>query len=368
MCGVSIRTNMSTKINYIYVYALTSPQLKKAIRKIENKIEDGWGVVGEAPTVKLDRTQAKLRDVWGDAKDEKYISERKVKQLYERNKKRKSAFPLVSKGTSYNPSAGEHAEALMELAGIQRRRKQKVDDKKRIQNEINGRTSLKAMKKAGNVQTPEEPENDEHDDSLPDKVHFPQTNERKTTAQRNKEKLLKREQGIRLTEVKEKKLLAEVTDVKKFSKELVKEAKVREDNLKVKKDMKRKREDRTRVRVNGRDINPEDFMGAIPLPEVLPPSQLPDKMSTIPGMGGVIESEFLRLQSQGVVETGKHQLRGQKKKPKRVRIRNKTKFDLETAKSRIAQPRFKMPEKIALYEAERKAKEGPVFGKNKKKR
>jgi len=273
------------------------------------------------------------------------ISTRKTRTIHEKNVKQKSHAMVPLAGVSYNPAAEDHMSALIKLHEIQTKRSKPAEERKAFKDRVEKlQAEVRAREAAAQIKDDDDADH-EDEESSEDELHFPQHSERRTTAQRNREKKQRMLQNEKERRDREKKLLSDLSKIKTIAKEVEAEEKQREERIQKRKEAHENREEPPLVKINGKKVPVERLLGQHPVPEVLAPSQLPDKMRRIPGVGGAIEEHYLKLRMQNVVESGAPKARG-RKESKLKKVRKVDKFDLDKMAQRVAQPRFKVPAKL----------------------
>lgn len=274
-----------------------------------------------------------------------FLSAKRTQKFHERNKKKDAPELVPLSGLSYNPSAKDHAEAITTLAKAISTTAAEVEQRKEYRQRIKNLHEKIKREEESRMEGDSDNELENDDDKTGDDVHFPQRISRKTRAQRHKEEKLRALLNEKTTKEKEKKLINDLNRITKIAKEVEKETVEQGKKLANRKAAALVREEKPHVVLNGKRVPLTKMLGAVPMPAVLAPSQLPDKMRKIPGVGGVIEEEYLKMRMRKEVESGKPRARGKKaaiyKKAHKVE-----KFNLDELTKHTAKPRFKIPAKL----------------------
>lgn len=245
-------------------------------------------------------------------------------------------------GKSYNPDAVEHAEMLTRLSRLQdvkeRPALQRKMENDRVE-QLRTKMILDAESKQDVDSNDEEEEDrDEEDRDRPLLV-------RKTKQQRRSESRVRNHEAKKEALKQQKMLDHLLHTTAKIKKDLDKQ----DEEAKKLEESAVPRKPKETVSLNGKRVKYDNLLlgtrmaNQVILPQILPPSQLPDKMRVIPGVGGALEEQFLKLRATNVVEVNE----GRKKKSRaalKPKVRKTDKFDLD--KRKVAEPRFTLPEKL----------------------
>jgi hypothetical protein len=265
--------------------------------------------------------------------------------------KRVKAIKIPLPGGSYNPSAQDHVDALKVLA----KQQEKVL--------VKGRQSTTTTTSKTDVTTPQSSkdtttttssttssktddnvvDNEKDDDEIQSTTSSTTSNENntnknskqsypKTTSQRRRESIHRALQSEH-RRIKEEKQQETLLDRAKSLAKLA-DQQVQQHELTIQQRQEQEKQRKSTlepvIRIGGKRVNKTD-----PMTEIVAPSQLPDTLRQIPGVGGLILDEYTSLLSRK-----KFVLGGPKKATfhRNIKVKEK-KFDLE--KHRVGEPQFK---------------------------
>lgn len=341
--------------------AETATEIRTAYAKAE--LYDFWsaGEAGLPPLTRLAKTDLNGRapemvvNEWNIGSFDR-MSATRAQRVHQANRKIKQTRSELHQGLfrdlqgqSYNPAAGVHADALVRLSKLQ-----DVKDRPELERRMeNDRVELLRQQ----MLMDNESRPDVHSD---DEGEGGEDGEEEDGDEQGRQRplLVRKTKQQRRKEIKAHNLETEVA-AKKHQKQLdhfVHRASTIKKNIDKQDDEAEARaievagqsKKREMVSLNGKRVKYDSLLigtktsKQVVLPQILPPSQLPKSMRVIPGVGGALEDQFLKLRAKNVVEI--NESRRQASKPLRSKPRNTDKFDLN--KHRVAEPRFKLPSKL----------------------
>ena len=322
----------------------TGPELKPLTAKQVAKIRNAAARIRAAapakptvpatPIVHRNIATPHLTDVWGStatstantnaasATIPKEPSKLRALRAAKPNKANAKAVALPLPGTSYNPAAGDHVEALQALAAFRAKTNPLTRKPKAVPTPVSGRDESSS----------EEEEEDEDEEK--DKARSSPRVKKELTAEDIKriKKRRKREQLEKIRKSEERRVRLE------------KERELEADRAKsiakqVEKELAAERE-LTEARRAHREALATSEEALVPMqgarkrarvvstmPEVVPPVQLPQTMREIPGMGGTLASHYQHMRARNLVDAASG--RGKKPAKAKLKVRDVSKFDFD---------------------------------------
>jgi len=285
------------------------------------------------PSTQSRRAPPQLADAWADPD----AVARKARKVATRSRRtipaQVPALPLPLPGSSYNPTAADHADALVMLAEAQARVRSASKAKTPLPS--NNDNNAAARDETASSSSSSSSDDDDEPAKRPAKTVA------KTRADRARESLHRQ----RMADVAQRKqaraqaaqVHALAHTVAEVDAEDAKRAAEREEA----RQRKATKEASTPVvRVNGRVWRPS--ARTVLLPEVVAPEQLPGSLRAIPGVPGVVDEHVRHMQGRNLIEAGRPQLRGIRRKA-RLHKRGQRALDLEDHARRVPEPHFAAP-------------------------
>lgn len=171
--------------------------------------------------------------------------------------KHQPAVSIPHAGASYNPTEEDHAKLLKEAAEIEIA---KHEAKKKLDEILSYRKELDNLSgELDNKDDDEENEEDSNDDNNENEPVIKKTPNRKTTAQRNKEKRRKQELAVWRKRQMEKKLKQQIDKVEELEKELLEKQQQIENMTAVRQERKEQKEKEGSKRLSKHNMGQMDL-------------------------------------------------------------------------------------------------------------
>jgi len=281
------------------------------------------------PSTQSRRAPPQLADAWADPDS----VARKARKVAMRSRKtipaQVPALPLPLPGSSYNPTAADHANALMTLAEAQARVRSTSKAKAQLPN-----TAAAALDETASSSS------DDEEDEPKAPARLAKT-EAKTRADRARESLHRQRMADVANRKQARAQAAQAHALAHTMAEVEAEEAKRAAEREEARQRKTAKEASTPVvRINGRVWRPS--ARTVLLPEVVAPEQLPGSLRAMPGMPGVVDEHVRHMQGRNLIEAGRPQLRGVRRKA-RLHKRGQPALDLEDHARRVPEPHFAAP-------------------------
>lgn len=356
---------------------------QKYINRLRERMATGEPTTVSTTTTTTNRSASKLRDFWSsgeaglpplpplgqkqlkglahDAVNDwsvgaiAFASERKSRAIHARRPLSGAVIPAVIPGASYNPSAQDHVVALSRLGksvmSIGKAVEQQERDAEALK-EAARRGALRiSTSEAGREGAQEEDDSDDDDD---DEEHREAMRKAKATPFKTKKERLRKLRALRQIAAsarrkRENLRRDDVQGARKIAKQIDAEDKAREEKSKERAERRARAAERV---VSDPSLVPPPLINgrrrrlhtvATANRDVIPPEQLPERMSAIPAMAGSAALDaYSHILSRNLAEVGDPARRLGAKKKAWTKTRG-AKFDVDKAKDNVAEPRFAPP-------------------------